>query len=162
LGFAITDHDTFTKVNLPYPDIIAIPGMEISSFHGHILAIGINEQIPENLMANETVDMIHEQGALAIASHPFSSKENFPGLGDLVYELKLDGIEISNPKKHINNKLARRVAVSLNISKVGGSDAHDLESIGKGVTVLKENVYSTDDLINQIRKGKTNGLIRRN
>lgn len=160
-GFAITDHDTFTKVNSPYQDIIAIPGMEISSIDGHILAIGINEQIPENLIASQTVDLIHEQGALAIASHPFSSKEKFPGLGDLVYDLDLDGIEISNPKKHINNKLARRVAVSLEVSKVGGSDAHDLDSIGNGVTVLQDNIYSIDDLINQIRKGKTDGLIRK-
>ncbi len=161
VGFAITDHDRFTEVKSPYPDIMAIPGIEISTSDGHILAIGIHEIIPDNLTANETVDLIHEQDAVAIASHPFSSKENFPGLGDLVHEVKLDGIEISNPKKHINNRLARKVAGSIGLSKLGGSDAHDIESIGMGVTVLRDKIYSVDDLINLIRKGKTDGLLRK-
>jgi predicted metal-dependent phosphoesterase TrpH len=160
-GYSITDHDTLTKVSSPHGDIIAIPGMEITSLEGHILGIGVNEQIPENLMASETVDLIHDQGALAIASHPFSSNEEFPGIGDLVYELELDGLEVTNPKKHINNRLARKVASSTGIPKVGGSDAHELDSVGIGVTVLQENIHSVDDFLNQVRKGKTDGLLRK-
>jgi len=160
-GFSVTDHDQFSNVQSPYPDLLAIPGSEISTVDGHILALGINEPFPSFIDAAETIDLIHEQGALAIASHPFSSKEEFPGLGDLVYDLKLDGLEITNPKGHIDNKRARKVANTLSIAKVGGSDAHDLLSIGIGLTVLREPVETVDDFLAEVRGGRTDGLLRK-
>ena len=160
-GFAVTDHDLYTKVNCPYPDLLAIPGTEVSTLDGHILGIGINEAVPENLSPGETVDLIHEQDALAIASHPFSTMEWYPGLGDLVYELELDGLEVTNPKSFVNNRLARKVAGSMGFARVGGSDAHTIESIGTGVTVLNERVDSVDDFLAQVRKRKTDGMLRK-
>lgn len=159
-GFAVTDHDVFTRVACPYPDLLAIPGEEVTTAEGHVLAIGINDSIPAGLSPSETIELIHDQGAVAIASHPFSSKEGFPGLGDLVYDLNLEGLEVTNPKGHVDNRRARRVAGALGVARVGGSDAHKIEMIGKGVTVLRERVGSVDDFLTVVRKRQTDGILK--
>jgi predicted metal-dependent phosphoesterase TrpH len=159
-GFAVTDHDVLTKVKCSYPELLAIPGEEVSTSEGHVLALGISEQISVGLSPLETIELIHDQGAVAIASHPFSSKEGFPGLGDHAYGLDLDGLEVTNPKAHVDNSRARKVAGSLGIAKVGGSDAHTIDMIGKGLTVLGDGAETVDDLLSAVRKRKSDGILR--
>lgn len=160
-GIAITDHDRLTRINESHPELLVIPGSEVSSDEGHILAIAINESIPSWLSAEETIELIHEQGALAIASHPFSSMEAYPALGDVVYDLKLDGLEVTNPKSYVNNRRARKTAGTLGMARVGGSDAHDIHSIGIGTTVLEQPVETVDDFLVEVRAKRCDGLLRR-
>ncbi len=159
-GFAVTDHDLYTCHRSPYPGLLVIPGEEVSTLEGHILALGINEEIPPWLSPEETIDLIHGQGALAVASHPFSSKEGYPGLGEKVYELSLDGLEVTNPKRHVDNKQARKAAATMGVTKVGGSDAHRLEDVGQGVTVLREPVETVDDFLDIVRRGHCDGVTK--
>jgi hypothetical protein len=125
-GFAITDHDLLTKVRSPYDDILVIPGIEVTieDINAHILAIGIQGPLDPGLDVLESIEMIHDLNGVAVAPHPFSSKDGFPALGDLIFDLKdLDGIEVTSPRDHVDNMLARRVAGKLNLAKIGGSDA---------------------------------------
>ena len=159
-GLAATDHDQFTRVESPYPELLLIPGEEVSTLEGHILALGINETIPPWLTPEETVELIHAQGALAVASHPFPTKEGYPGLLDKVYELDLDGLEVTNPKDFVDNRQARAAAKAMNVAKLGGSDAHRLEAVGTGLTVLRERAETVDDFLLEVRKKRTDGMLR--
>ncbi|MBQ7621953.1 MAG: PHP domain-containing protein, partial [Candidatus Methanomethylophilaceae archaeon] len=78
---AITDHNEFKAFELlkDRKDIIVIPGEEVSSSVGHIIALGIDRQIPPRLSIEETVDLIHEAGGYAYAAHPYRM---WSGLGE--------------------------------------------------------------------------------
>ena len=74
---AISDHNTVegSKVAVEKTknteNLLVIPSIEISSSKGHILGFGCEEVIPRDLEPEETIDMIHNQGGLAIIPHPF-------------------------------------------------------------------------------------------
>ncbi len=70
---AVTDHnqlDGAYKISKE-TDFLIIPGMEVSSRDGHIVALNVSELIPRGLNAVETVERIHEAGGIAIACHPY-------------------------------------------------------------------------------------------
>ena len=162
-GVAITDHNTYTQVTSPYDEVLAIPGSEIriEELFADLLAIGLNEPLRANLDLLETIDAIHDQAAVVIVPHPFSDREFYPAMGERIYDIadRIDGIEVTNPKPFIDNTRARKVANQFQVAKVGGSDAHRVKDIGKGVTVA-EHVESVDDLLAAIRSRKTYGLLR--
>src|SRR5256712_9334388 len=98
-GMIITDHDSVAgglagrKVARGYKYFKLIPGAEVTSHSGHILAIGIENNVPRGLTVEETVERIHDLGGIAVASHPFSSRVR-PSLGEEC--LKTDGVEVFN------------------------------------------------------------------
>src|SRR5690348_3820967 len=76
---AITDHDCIDGAFVA-KDLVAknhsrlqiIPGAEISTRDGHLLALNIERIIPPDLSMIETIQAIHEQGGLAVVAHPLS------------------------------------------------------------------------------------------
>ena len=74
-AIAVTDHNSVEgalRIAKENSEFLIIPGMEVSSLHGHIVALNIAELIPRNLSADETVERIHMAGGIAIACHPFA------------------------------------------------------------------------------------------
>jgi len=164
-GVAITDHDELTKISSPYPDLIIIPGMEITvkDQNVHLLALGITEAVRTDIGLLETIDTIHDLDGIAGAPHPFSGKEGFPGMGDLVYDMDtLDAIEVTSPRPHVDNLIARKASLTMGLARIGGSDAHHPDEIASGLTVIGENVESVDELMMLIRKRRTDGIMERN
>jgi len=150
----ITDHDTLkgalkAKSIADGYGLTVLVGCEISAREGQILAYGISEEIPPNLPAEETLELIHSQGGVGIAAHPY--RENVPSLGELVYNLKLDGVEVSNKSIYNLDPQAIRAAKVLGIAMIGGSDAHVLRDVGWCVTVVDSEIESEDDLVKIIR-----------
>lgn len=160
---AITDHDSMKGIPRAVEEgkrlgVLVIPGCEISSRSGHILAYGITEEIPPNLSAEETIERIHEQGGVAVAAHPFS------GFGvSLMFdalELPFEGVEVWNASvmDAWQNALAEKLADHMGAAKLAGSDAHSREMVGYGITELPEG--DVDDVIEAIRRGETR-VVRR-
>jgi predicted metal-dependent phosphoesterase TrpH len=146
---AITDHDVLDG-SLRARDMArrygveAIPAMEVTSMHGHILALFIEHPVPARLPADETVALIHEQGGIAIAAHvmePFSagllSPRPRPMSLSAVRETGVDALEVFNasltlpPVEALGYIAARR----LGVAATGGSDSHYLGTIGLGLTL---------------------------
>jgi len=72
----ITDHDVIgeSKRAAEIADeygLIGIPGVEVSTAHGHLLAIGVERMPPRRKPYAETVAWIHDHGGVAIVPHPF-------------------------------------------------------------------------------------------
>ncbi|KAA0004095.1 MAG: PHP domain-containing protein [Thermoplasmata archaeon] len=149
-GAAITDHNT-AKGALQkhhFDDFLIIPGIEVSTEIGHILGIGINEEIKAR-DSHDVIDKLHEQGAIAIFAHPYRpfSPKNFK-------HVKFNAIETFNARSFPGqNKKAKILAESLKLPQTGGSDAHFLYELGMGYTIM--NAESIDDAIEEILKGKT-------
>ncbi|MFH1424873.1 MAG: PHP-associated domain-containing protein [archaeon] len=153
---AITDHDsvqglTSGKKSAKKHGILFIPGIEVSTNNGHMLAYGVEELIPHNRTAEETIDLIHGAGGIAVASHPFNSMY---ALKSKIYSLKLDGIEVFNSRCGGNAK-SLKAAEELGLGMTAGSDAHSLKEIGNSLTIFNKNIDSVDSALNAIKKGKT-------
>ena len=77
-GIAICDHNTVEgslvaiqsakELNLP---LIVIPGIEISTSQGHLIVLGIRENIQHGLPVLETINTARQKGGVVIAPHPF-------------------------------------------------------------------------------------------
>ena len=101
---AISDHNTVegSKVAVEKTknteNLLVIPSIEISSSKGHILGFGCEEVIPRDLEPEETIDMIHNQGGLAIIPHPFCFYRHGLLCKSHPDELNFDAIETRNAR----------------------------------------------------------------
>lgn len=142
---AITDHDAMDsslwayehRHNYPF-DII--PGVEVTSAEGHVLALWVTRPITKGMTLKDTVTAIHQQGGMAILAHPFEvvvcAEACFRYLRnpEVIREAGIDAIEVHNAGAVTpgNNLLARRLAAKLRMPIVGNSDGHSLAAIGTG------------------------------
>ncbi len=158
-GIAVTDHETFKGVleclkivRRKKSDLMIIPGVEISSKDGHILGLGIEEwNVDKKMTAEEAIDSIRDFGGIAIAAHPLVSGISRRGLGKLIENLDIDGVEVLNYRTSKNdNQQALRIAKELNLGVTAGSDAHMPSDIGKVWTFSE-----SDDIIESILKRET-------
>ncbi len=149
---AITDHDTIEgslRIARETKDFLVIPGIEVSSQHGHIVGLNVHSVVPKRLSAEETIDRIHAQGGIAIACHPFAF---FKGSLGKNVSAKFDAIESINARAfpfHHSNRKAEEAAEKLGLSQVAGTDAHYGPQIGCGYTVIdaEPNVESIAEAI---------------
>lgn len=135
---AVTDHDQVEGARkiAKETDFLIIPGTEVSSLHGHIVGLNINELIPRGLSADETVCRIHEAGGIAIACHPFALLKG--SIGKHVSS-RFDAVEAINASAFPFNKAtsrAHQLAERLRLPEVAGTDAHYGPVIGQAYTLI--------------------------
>jgi predicted metal-dependent phosphoesterase TrpH len=153
-GVAITDHDTLAGAfKLQNSELTVIPGIEITTIHGHLLALNITTPIPPKLDINETIKRIHEAGGIAVAPHPTLFYKSAPSRHASSY----DAIEVMNSAAvpfqlftYLNQKLATR----LNLPQTAGSDSHYGPEIGAAYTVIEADP-DVDEIVQAIKKGAT-------
>ncbi len=136
---AVTDHNYLAGAYkiAKETDFLIIPGMEVSSADGHIVALNVHELIPRGFSAVETVERIHKAGGVAIACHPYVY---FKGCLREHVCASFDAIEVINaravPFKN-SVKKAEEAAQRLKLSRVAGTDAHYGPQIGYGYTEIE-------------------------
>ncbi|MCL1977242.1 MAG: CehA/McbA family metallohydrolase [Candidatus Bathyarchaeota archaeon] len=154
---AVTDHDYLdgaVKIARETTDFLVIPGMEVSSSEGHIVALNIKEFIPRGLTAIETVERIHEAGGVAIACHPYVY---FKGcLRNAVCGV-FDAIEVINARAfpfQNSIKKARDAAEKFGLSQVAGTDAHYGPQIGCSYTTIDAEESTVEAVARAIVNGQ--------
>ncbi|MFA1610363.1 CehA/McbA family metallohydrolase [Halobellus rubicundus] len=162
-ALAVTDHDEIdasleAAAKAEEYGLVGIPGMEVTSEVGHILAFGIDELVPAGLSYDETLDRIHEQGGLAVVPHPFQSSRH--GVAAHISRDQLaraDAIEVYNSRLFTGwaNRRAERFATARELPKTAGSDAHIGEMVGQAVTEVATDDRSVEGILEAIREGKT-------
>ncbi len=152
-AIAITDHNTTTGAKeasrLAPAGLIVLPGIEVTSADGHILALNVEQEIPRDLTALETIDQIHAMGGIAVAAHPCRV---WSGLKEsTIRKSPFDAIEAINGRNtRRNNHRVLNFALELGIPMIAGSDAHSPANIGAAVTVFPDSVQSREDMIRAI------------
>ena len=159
-GLAITDHGTLRgareALNLRH-NLLIIPGEEIKTKGGDLLALGIRRAIPEGLDAVEAIDQVHEQGGLVIVPHPtvpLFAKFKKEELG----RLHLDGLEVFSaitPFPWWYAKKNMRLAQALGLPMVAGSDSHNCKTVGDAYTMVETEKKDLDSVLRAIKEGKT-------
>jgi predicted metal-dependent phosphoesterase TrpH len=145
---AITDHDTIDGIPEaldlgPRYGIEVIPGCEVSTADGHLLALFIDRPIKPNLPLVDTVLMIADLGGICVAAHPLArgtSSLRFETIWKALQNPRvahcLVGVEAFNGGLVYTrtNPMVAGMAKMLPLAKVGNSDAHVLPMIGRGST----------------------------
>jgi predicted metal-dependent phosphoesterase TrpH len=138
-------------------DLLVVRGIEVSSFNGHILALGVSDPIPRGLSANETIRRINDHGGLAVAAHP---GRLYTGLNTAaVRASSFRAVEVANGhSSHRQNRIARRLASDMGVGMTGGSDAHWVEEIGTCRTVFETEPTSTEEVLEAIHDRRTRAV----
>jgi predicted metal-dependent phosphoesterase TrpH len=152
---AVTDHNQVEGARkiAKETDFLIIPGTEVSSAHGHIVGLNVQEAIPRGLTAEETVDRIHQAGGIAIACHPFAL---FKGSIGKHVTGKFDAVEVINASAFPFSrsvKKARELADRFKLPRVAGTDAHYGPVIGCAYTLIDAEP-NVEDIVKAIGKGQ--------
>lgn len=151
-GMAITDHDTAAGALKSYDihDFLIIPGIEVSTTQGHLLGLGITDEIRSRDPAT-AIEEIHAQGGIAVIPHPF--RRSSPSIST-IKGLDVDAVETFNGRNFPRqNEQAATLAARHGLPTTGGSDAHQLWEAGTGYTIA--NAETVDDLLSCIKTGET-------
>ena len=153
---AVTDHNYLAGAYkiAKQTDFLIIPGMEVSSADGHIVALNIKEPIPRGYSAVETVERIHESGGVAIACHPYVY---FKGCLRENVSDAFDAIETINARAFPFKRSVRKAeeaAKRFGLSRVAGTDAHYGPQIGSGYTEIEAEEATVDAIATAIVEGK--------
>ena len=163
---AVTDHDAVeasVEAAELAPDygLVGVPGLEVSSRAGHVLALGVEEVVPAGLAFEETVSRIQELGGIAALPHPFQKSRS--GVGANLAEDALagaDAIEVYNSRLLTGrgNRRARTFAEERGMPMIAGSDAHIAEMVGQAVTRVDAVEPTAAAVVDAIREGRTEVL----
>ncbi len=168
-AIAVTDHDeidaSLDATSLaPDYGLVGIPGMEISSAAGHVLAFGISDLVPAGLPFGETLDRIRDLGGIAIVPHPFQTSRH--GVARHITPEQLataDAIEVYNSRllTGLANRKAETFAEEHDLPMTAGSDAHIAEMVGRAVTEVDTDERTPEAILDAICAGRTSVVGRR-
>lgn len=148
---ALTDHDdirgSFVLRELAArrgSAVIVVPGIEVTTRAGHLLALFVEDEIPMFRSLPETVMAVHRAGGIAIVPHPLSyltfsvgerALRALAARGDKLSFV--DAIEIRNPSYagRVRGGRARMLNEHvLRVAETGSSDAHHAKLVGTAWT----------------------------
>jgi len=158
-AIAITDHDTVEGARYALrcdTSVIVIPGTEISTKQGHLLALGVTEPLPAGLDVFEPVTLARARGARLILPHPNHRWRHGVGRRLAAGIGAVDAVEVFNSRYITGSANRKAAAIARKFGKPGvaGSDAHNARYVGFGVTyVAAEPDLSA--ILSAIREGKT-------
>jgi hypothetical protein len=151
---AITDHDEL-KGGHEAREIWAqgkyrvevIPGEEVTTLQGHLIALFLEEPVPSLRPLLETLEAVHRQGGLCIIPHPLNWLTRSVGHRTIIdiqrrrgSGIYFDGIQTANvaPGSKVKLKTAQRLnRERYHLPEVGGSDAHFLPAVGSAFTFFE-------------------------
>ncbi|MFC7156194.1 CehA/McbA family metallohydrolase [Halomarina halobia] len=171
-AIAVTDHDAIERslraVELaPSYGLLAVPGVEVSTADGHLLALGVDRCPPAGESFARTVERVRDRGGVAVVPHPFERLRH--GVRAAAVD-DCDAVETYNACSLlcVRRRAARRFAAERGYARVGGSDAHTPAMVGRAYTeVVVETTAAAseevpvDAVLDAIRRGATRARGRR-
>lgn len=160
-GLAVTDHDAVASglraaERASEYGLLVVPGVEVSTADGHLLALGVDARPDPGCSLATTVERVRALGGIAVVPHPFQRSRH--GAPREAIE-DCDGIEVYNAHylTGFRNGQAAAFAAERGHPTVGGSDAHRPASVGRGYTevVLPTDDPDVEEVLAAVRDGRT-------
>jgi len=162
-ALAVTDHDAIDASQraaalAPEYGLVGIPGMEVTTAAGHVLALGVDREIESGLSFGETLGRVHDAGGIAVVPHPY--QELRQGVLGTIPEVDIaaaDAIEVYNSRLLTGraNRQARRLAARYDMPITAGSDAHVSEMVGRAITLVDAAEPTAESILAAIQNGRT-------
>ncbi|MFC6824071.1 CehA/McbA family metallohydrolase [Halopelagius fulvigenes] len=139
---AVTDHDAIGESLraaelAPAYGLVGVPGVEVSTAEGHLLALGV-EAVPETgLSLAETSRRVADAGGVSVVPHPFQ-RSRHGARRRAIDAASVNAVEVYNAHTltGLRNGQARSYADARGMPGVGGSDAHGPALVGRAYTVV--------------------------
>ena len=159
---ALTDHNTVQGSAQVQKDIskdfLVIPGVEISTADGHLLALNVTENIKRGLSVEETVECISDAGGEPIVPHLFRLLSGIKKEKLIAIQSKVAALEVFNGCSVPNTNLkCAKIAHQFKLGGTGGSDSHDPLYAGYAYTTVDSTDLRVDTILSEIKKKKTWG-----
>jgi predicted metal-dependent phosphoesterase TrpH len=157
-GVAITDHNTATGaryalevVDRVAPGLLVIPGEEVSTKSGHLIVLGITQNISPGMTVDDTIKEARRLGGIVVVPHPY----NKPRHG-MAIPKDADAVEVYNSRfiLGMHNRRAATKARARMLPEVSGSDAHHASLVGSAITLISAD-KTIKDVLEAIKQGKT-------
>jgi hypothetical protein len=164
-----TDHNT-NSANRVWPTcriekLLVIPGEEITTRHGHWLAVGLPPHVwvdwryaPRDGVFPRFAAEVREAGGLVVAAHPAAP---LPGsLWEFGFD-HVDALEVWNGRWNLDDEVSLRIWQRLlcegrRVVVVGGSDSHThRQPVGSPQTVVHARELSVPAIIEGLRCGRS-------
>jgi len=139
-------------------------GNEFTTNQGDILVFGYDEDIKDLLIIQDLRESVKKAGGFMIAAHPFRGFKTF-GIGQLQMTVEqackrkvfdfVDAIEVGNGKlSEQENDMAIKVAEQLGLPGTAGSDAHQVDEVGRWIMDFEKEIQSEQELVEELRAGR--------
>ena len=157
----LADHDTldgYYRAKECRSGLLVLPGFEVETDAGHVLVLGL-EQLPTHqpppyrLRYEGLVEWARRIGGLSVLAHPAASRLHL----DRWMRCKPDLVEVFNvsyPFSFFFLKRGLRVASKLDLSGVGGSDAHYAQAVGNAYTTVELDDPDFDKVLAALKAGR--------
>jgi predicted metal-dependent phosphoesterase TrpH len=157
-GVCITEHDVLWPAEeierlARDLDFVLLRGVEASTDAGHVLAYGLSHYDKDLSALLHLREVARREGALLFLAHPSRRHKPLPqgmGLADLFDSLET----INGTQSEPQNRSAARLAASLRLPGIGGSDAHAVSEVGACATRFEREVRTEEDLLRELRAGR--------
>jgi predicted metal-dependent phosphoesterase TrpH len=160
---AITDHDSVrgcratVELASAYPDILVIPGVEISTTQGDVVVLGTYELPPKPWTPEVVADFAKSIGGVSIVAHPFRTY----GMGERARNYKVDAIEVLNGGSSQDaNDEAKEFAKILGLPGTAGSDAHQVSELFSVCNKVEASL-NMDSILKAIKTGSVVAQVNR-
>ncbi len=156
-GVVLTEHDriwpwaTLEKLSAA-ADFLVLPGVEITTDLGHVLAFGLRELPPGVSSARALRQHCDDEGALMYLAHP-ARNGSVPVRPEELVEL-FDGVEgINGSDGPLQNQASARAGLSCRLPAIAGSDSHTQHEVGLAATRFPQSITAIEDLLEALRSG---------
>ncbi len=162
LGGALQARDLAERQAEQFRGVRVLPGTEVMTAEGEIIALLVREEIPRGLTPEETIRRVRDQGGLVLLPHPFDRIRGSRlrrGAVERVAHL-LDAVEVLNARTTLgrDNEEARTFARAHGLASVAGSDAHTAGEVGAAYLELDEPPSEEPAaLLAQVKRGRVGG-----
>jgi len=179
---AASHHSVLRELQAYYDTLLIIPGREITTFFGHMNAIGPTEPLEFQLGSDRLpkvgglADQVRQQGGIISINHPgMPSGEDCMGCGYVVKDVdysRFDAVEIANGgTMHFVGSAEGQLShipfwenllnQGIRITGLGGSDSHDPDApitrqfpVGRPTTVVYATELSQKGILDGVRSGR--------
>jgi predicted metal-dependent phosphoesterase TrpH len=158
---AVTDHNAIEASlraveRAPDYGLLAVPGVEVSTADGHLLALGVETRPDPGRSLPVTVDAVRSLGGVSVVPHPFQ-RSRHGASASAIEDADPDAVEVHNAHTllGVRNGQARAFARRHGFPGVGASDAHTASLVGRGYTTVRVDARTADALLDGLRVGRT-------
>lgn len=148
-------------------NFLVIPGLEVTTDHGHILVYGLSTYEDSMRDASALADHVERVNGAMVAAHPYRSHAPLSwhdaeqhesalarALANPAYQ-RVHAIEVlhGHARPH-ENHFSELVATGLGLPGTAGTDSHFVADIGKAATYFERDIRDEHDLVREILAGR--------